>query len=139
MVRDALQTTGWLFSYVTPGPDASALRLTHCHPSIDNTLGLVEEGHAMVMMPTSATEAEAAHWTLEVEEHLRVWDPENPEHDLQTSLSHHIQLIAEVVDAVAKDHATVSHTFQVGVHSLRGETGISNLTQLGEAFALSLR
>jgi len=128
-VEESIKTTGWMLTYVTGSEQyfPAGLRLAVMSNSFkDDTFGLVLPGTSSFLPFAGITEAQHGELKAIVTDgQLRMWKPEKE--TFEDNLAHHVGLIVKVIVRASKMSEMVSPMFQVGLHSLANEIGISKI------------
>lgn len=134
-VAESLQTTGWLFTYFTAVDGSYRLRLAVCHPITDYKLALVNENAGFAMMPAGANADQAESVSRWLQKEI-IPLAEIP--DLQESIQHHALVAAAITRSVADEFDSVSRSFNIGVQTIAGHSGISPFIDGLDAWSFAL-
>jgi hypothetical protein len=133
-VADALDTTAWMFTYVTAIDGAPKLRLGVAGSARDAEAENVPEGTFRLFPPTGVSEEQERAWWEFVRDELRPFVPQTD--DFAQHLGHHVSVARELITQVAAVNDGVAPTFQFAVHVLPYAVGVSSIIGDGSDFEL---
>lgn len=133
-VAEALETTAWMFTYVTAIDGALRLRLGVACSARDAAAEYVPEGTFRMFPPTGVSEEEERSWWEFVRDELRPFVPQTD--DFAQHLGHHVSVAGELIARVAAVNDGVAPTFQFAVHILPYAVAVSGIIGDGSEFEL---
>jgi len=131
MVSNWIKITSWLLTYTTSVHRSPVLRLALIQS--DDEISCYPKNKSCVIMPSDSTHEEVERITSLVDDNIKRL------HGLarrDENISYHVTLIREVIKGVSQSHESVSQSFQIGIHTIDGRTGISGISENG-SFSLS--
>lgn len=135
--------TSWMFTFVecdnpnSPTPDSLRLRLAGCHPKDDYDISLYLPPAVAIGLPNGITEERAAPIRQALADNFR---PMRDWSEFRDNLGHHVDLACAVIHALSEVSKSVSPYCQIGVHSIRLGTSVSEISQDGRvSFTFSQR
>ena len=134
-----IEQTGWIFSYTTVLNDQPTLRVGVFHPSINKQMYVTYEvGRPEVIFPVELdTDTAEAIYDLILP---KIKVPADSS-ELDSSVNQNSAVIVQLIYALQPHCPSISRRFQVGIHSIGGQTGISGLTDIqGDgSFSLNIK
>ena len=141
-VHEALQTTGWMLTYITNSEQyfPAGLRVAVMGSSgKDNLFNLCLPGKATFLPFSGITKDQHAELMQMAEAGLRPW--EQGKETLAENVVHHVSIIGRIIGRAAEMSEMVSPTFQIGIQTIFYDIGISNIFDVNnpDGFSISWR
>jgi hypothetical protein len=118
-VRDAIDHTGWMFSYVTMSdpndPATAAMRLAVLGASQEQ-LGLVGVNDVWLLPPTGTTEEQFWEWKRFAKNAIRPLSGAVEADAFGEHIRHHAECIDTLIHMVSDVNEGVAPTYQLGLH-----------------------
>lgn len=122
---EALDTTGWMFTYLTPdGPDGITLRLAAVSSAKDDRICHIQPGKSWMLPPTGTTHEQFKEWLNILN---GAYKPLTPETDFGEHLSHHLGTMVKLMKLVSSVNEGVAETLQLGFHVKGWGTAVSSI------------
>lgn len=112
-----IESTGWIFTYVTKRENIPLLRLAIYHPSLGNGIGLYKERQPAAIFPHEASKQEAEELGKALENIIR---PFNEFKDFASCIKYHLEYIGSFIDLIQPNYPSISSSCQFGIHALEG-------------------
>lgn len=111
--QELLQTTSWLFSYITGDQGTPMLRIAmYQAPFSEIYFSTVERDKAIVVPPSDFTQSEAQSLEDGVNDHVKSLANLR---DAQQNLSHNLSVVISTMDQVSQNSQMVSRSCDIGI------------------------
>jgi len=115
--RPSIESTGWIFTYLTQQNKKIKLRLAIYHPSLGSNIGLYRENQPAVIYPYEASKKEADSLGEVLTKFLK---PISKFKDMFKSIQYHVSAIGSFIDIIKPKYPSISSSCQFGIHALEG-------------------
>jgi len=121
-IREVINTTGWLLTYLTQVEEKPILRLALIHPKFKYVPALYKKNKPCVIMPFGANGKVTKLVLDTIKKNIK---PLGNVSEIQDNIIYHTGVIKGIISSVSKNFQSVSPTFHIGVHTIDGKMGIS--------------
>lgn len=137
LIKQHVEKTGWIFSYMTFDEGVPRLRLAISHAAIgEGVIGLSDESDPVVIYPVEATKAQANVIRNILKEGIK---PLEESETYEESFQRNWPAITGVIRASGRLFSSVSPYLQIGIHTIEHVSGISPIVKdTDEGISLSL-
>jgi len=135
LYKKTIESTGWIFTYITLNNNNPLLRLGIYHPSLGEEIGFYAENYPAVIFPFEASSQEASELSLALKSLVK---PANDFGGISDCIQYHIESIGSFIDFIAPSYASISSSSQFAVHGPEG-MWISPIIKPREAVQLTIK
>jgi len=128
------ESTCWLFTYITAIDNFPTLRLSLVHPQFNDVIALYEKNKTCVIMPMESSKDECERIGSKLNADIEQFEDTGKIHE---NIQDYIKILSSLIKLVSQKYESVSPSFQIGIHTLDGKTGISSVVE-NASFSITL-